>query len=73
MYPKVPDFIGKKPVQDYPKRLKDLFKSDSKLNRIELRGPTSVALVNIDSEHDHPLPVSYYRNNEELIHLNSKL
>jgi len=75
MYPEVPDLIGKKPVQDYPKKLKDLISPGSKLNRIELRGPTSVALVNVESKHGHPSPVSYYRNNEELIQneLNSKL
>lgn len=73
MYPAEPDLIGKKPVQDYPKKLKDLVRPDSVLNRIELRGPTSLALVNREPMFGHKLPVSYYRNNEELIQQNSKL
>lgn len=73
LYPTEPDLIGKKPVQDYPKKLKDLIKSDSKLNRIELRGPTSVALTNLEPEYGHLSPISYYRNNEQLFELNSKL
>ena len=73
MYPEDPDLIGKKPVQDYPKKLKDLIRPNSILNRIELRGPASVALTNQDPRLGHKLPVSYYRNNEELIDLNSKL
>lgn len=73
MYPAVPDLIGKKPVQDFPKKLKDLISPDSKLNRIELRGPTSLALVNIEPGYGHRSPVAYYRNNEELIQSSSKL
>lgn len=73
MYPEEPDLIGKKPVQDYPKKLKELVRPDSILNRIELRGPTSVALTNIEPALGHKKPVSYYRNNEELFQLNSKL
>lgn len=73
LYPQEPDLIGKKPVQDYPKKLKDLIVPNGKLNRIELRGPTSVVLTNQEPEYGHVTPVSYYRNSEILFQMNSKL
>lgn len=73
IYPELPDLIGKKPVQDFSKRLNETYTSGSKLNRIELRGPTSVALTNIEPTLGHLAPISYYRNNEEFIKKNSKL
>lgn len=59
MYPDEPDFIGKKPVPDFPQSVAELRAKATFLNRIELRGPTCMAVCNIKLPLGHYSPITY--------------
>ncbi|RWS06891.1 Nucleoside diphosphate-linked moiety X motif 19-like protein, partial [Dinothrombium tinctorium] len=59
LYPKIPDVIGRKPVPDFPQTLSEMRAKAVSINRIELRGPTCVALCNQTLSCGQLIPVTY--------------
>ena len=73
LYPLNPDFIGKKPVPDFGRRLAEMRTVSKQLNRIELTGPVCVAVCNMQQAAcGHRAPLSYVKGCEPFS-LDSKL
>lgn len=59
LYPDKPDFIGRKPVPDFPQTLAETRAHSGSLNRIELRGPICMTYCNFKLPCGHLSPITF--------------
>lgn len=59
LYPQDPDFVGLKPVPDFPQTLDEMRLKFKNFNRIELRGPVCSCICTCKLSCGHPSPKTY--------------